>query len=145
MTDERVIGDRGRLPWKIPEEMRLFMKITAGATVIMGRKTFDSVGILKGRKNIVISRALGKVDGADVCNGLMEGIEKARSYKREVFVIGGAEIFAEAIPIADKMYLSYIKKDYPGDAFFPEFDEAEWRVEERRDYREFEQVVYTRR
>ena len=119
MTKKRIIGNRGKLPWNMPEEMRLFTNITSGKTVIMGRRTFESIGILKGRKNIVITKTLSRMKEADVCRNLDEGVERARSHGREIFVIGGAEIFAQAISFADRMYLSYIKKDYPGDALFP--------------------------
>lgn len=144
MTRRRVIGNGGKLPWNIPEEMGLFAKITSGNTVIMGRKTFDSIGILKGRRNIIITRGMERIEGADVCRSVDKALEKARSYGGETFIIGGGEIFAETIGLADRMYLSYIRRDYPGDTLFPKFGRDEWVVKERKEYKEFEQVIYAR-
>lgn len=145
MTGERVIGREGRLPWNIPDEMELFNRITLAATVLMGRKTFESTGRLNGRRNVIVSRVLGAVDGANVCRSVSEGLGVAASYGLEVFIIGGAEIFSQTIGIADRMYLSYIKREYVGDTFFPEFDEREWKERSRSDYKEFEQRVYARK
>ena len=144
MTKRRVIGKGGRLPWNIPEEASLFKKTTEGSVVIMGRKTFLDVGVLSGRKTIVVSRTLGARKGIEVCGSLGEALEKAGDYGREIFIIGGGEIFAQSLNLADRMYISYIRKDYDGDAFFPEFDEQSWKAVERKDYEEFEQVVYVR-
>lgn len=145
MTKERVIGNKGRLPWNIPEEMELFTKITTGNTVIMGRRTFDSIGVLENRNNIVVTKRKIRIEGAEVCNDIDSSLEIGEGYGREIFVIGGAEIFGETVPIADKMYISYIKKNYPGDAFFPEFSEKDWKVYQRKEYVEFEQTIYVRR
>lgn len=145
MTRKRVIGKEGRIPWDIPEEMALFRRITSKGTVIMGRKTFESVGMLKGRENIVLSRKAKRMGGAKVCNNLEDALKLARTYGRDIFIIGGAEVFGEALGIADRLYLSYIKKEYEGDAFFPRFETGKWIVERRKDYRDFEQVVYSRK
>ncbi|HUB92651.1 MAG TPA: dihydrofolate reductase [Candidatus Saccharimonadales bacterium] len=145
MTRKRVIGIGGRLPWNIPEETALFRRITLGSTMIMGRKTFEETGILGGRKSIVVTRTVDRIAGVVVCRSLEEAIEKARAYHREIFIIGGGEIFSEAIGLADRMYLSYIKKDYQGDTFFPKFDRRDWVAESRKDYKEFRHVVYLRR
>lgn len=145
MTRNRVIGKDGHLPWNIKEEKALFKKITLGSTVIMGRKTFESVGLLKDRRNIIVSRTVRKIDGADVCGSLEEAVGKASGYGTEIFIIGGGEIFAEAIGLADRMYLSYIRKDYKGDTFFPEFDQREWKIKARKRFKDFEQIVYVKK
>lgn len=145
MTKKRVIGKEGRMPWDIPEENALFKKTVLGSVLIMGRKTFEETGILKGCKTIVVTRTINRIDGVDVCRCLEDAIEKARTYRKEIFIIGGGAIFAQAINLADRMYLSFIKKDYPGDVFFPKFDLEDWTVEEREDYKRFERIAYVRK
>ena len=83
--------------------------------------------------------------GIDVCKTIDEALEKARSYGKDIFIIGGSSIYKQTMPLADKMYISYVKKEYDGDVFFPEFDENAWNVENREDYPEFELVVYARK
>lgn len=139
----KVIGKDGRLPWDIPEELNHFRKLTRGGTIIMGRKTYESIGHpLPGRPNIVVSRSAGKVPGCEVAGSVPEAVEMAKKHRRDIFIIGGAQIARESFALADTMMLSYIRKDYPGDTFFPEFAEKDWAVEERRDFPEFEFVVY---
>ena len=146
MTKRRVIGKNNTLPWNIPEELQHFRTATLNSTVIMGRKTYDSIGrLMPKRHNIIVSRSSLQIPGADVCASLNEAIKKAKAYNKTIFIIGGAQIFKEAIPIADKIYLSYIKKDYDGDTYFPEFDENKWIVEKKEDHQEFEFVVYVRK
>jgi dihydrofolate reductase len=145
MTKNRVIGKNNALPWNIPEELQHFRTKTLDSTVIMGRKTYDSIGrLMPKRHNIIISRSSPNIPGADVCPSLDEAIKKAKTYNKTIFIIGGAQIFKEALPIADKMYLSFIKKDYDGDTYFPEFDKSEWTIEKREDHEEFEFIIYTR-
>lgn len=145
MTRDRVIGKDNRMPWHIPEESRHFRKLTTGHTLIWGRKTFESVGRLPKRNILVVSRSLaGETEGVDVCRTLDEAIRKARSYGKEIFIAGGAEIYRQALPLADKLYLSYIKKDYDGDTCFPEFDEREWEVVREEDHPDFVFVEYRR-
>src|SRR3989338_5242596 len=130
LTKNHVIGNENRLIWNIPEDMRNFRKVTSGNVVVMGRKTYDSIGKpLPNRHNIVISRSQKNIPGVDVCNTLADAIEKGKSYGKEIFIIGGATIYGQALPLADKMILSWVKREYEGDAFFPEFDEGEWTVE----------------
>lgn len=147
MTRKRVIGKNNQLPWDIPEEMKHFRSLTKGGVCIMGRKTFESIGSkpLPNRKLIVVSHSLGAVEGVDVFRTVEEAVKKAKSYDGQIFILGGAQIYEKTIPIADKMYISYIKKDYEGDTRFPEFDEDDWKVEKRVDHPEFEFVVYSRK
>jgi len=142
MTKRRVIGRNNALPWNIPEELQHFRTQTLNSTVIMGRKTYDSIGrLMPKRHNIIVSRSSPNIPGADVCSSLDEALKKAKTYNKTTFIIGGAQIFKEALPIADKMYLSFIKKEYDGDTFFPEFDESRWTIEKREEHQEFEFVV----
>lgn len=147
MTRNRVIGiGENKLPWRIDEEVRVYRNIIQGSTVIMGRSTFNAYGKpIPGCNNIVVSHSMPKTEGVDVCGSFEEAIEKANGYGKETFVLGGAAIFAAALPVADRMIISYIKRDYPGDKFFPEFDLNDWEVERRHDYYEFQQVIYLRR
>ena len=143
---KKAIGKNNQLPWNIPEELAYFRKTTLGATVIMGRKTYDSVGRpMPKRHNIVITRQKGLViPGVDICNTLSEALELAKKHETEIFVIGGAEIYAMALPYADKMYLSFVKKEYEGDTFFPEWDHSLWEMESNEDKGEWECCVYKR-
>lgn len=145
MTKEKqVIGKGNKLPWNIPEELAYFRKTTLGATVIMGRKTYDSVGRpMPKRHNIVVTRQKELViNGVDICHSLPEAIELAKKDGQEIFIIGGEEIYRQGIPYADKMYLSFIKKEYGGDTFFPEWDHSSWKMERNEDKGEWECCVY---
>ena len=148
MTARRVIGKDGRMPWRIPEESKLFQKLTTGNVVVMGRKTFASIGgaPLRNRENIVISRTLpAETDGVTVCRSLDEGLERAAAFGKEVFIMGGAEIYRQTLPHANRMYLSLVKKDYDGDEFFPAFDENDWVVTGAEDRPDFVFTVYERK
>ncbi len=146
MSKNRVIGKENRLPWHISDDLKNFKRLTTGNTIIMGRKTFESIGRpLPNRNNIVISASMSSIPGIDVCKTVDEGIAKAKSYGKEIFVIGGAQIYGQMIPFAEKMYISHVKAEHEGDVFFPEFDKNEWEIERKEDYPEFELVVYVRK
>ena len=145
MTKNRVIGKEGRLPWDIPEELNNFRKLTVDSTVVMGRKTYDSIGHpLPKRNNIVISRSMEPVEGIDICSSIEEALEKAKSYGKEIFIIGGSGIYAAFMPYVDKLYISWIKADYEGDTLFPEFED-DWEAESREDRGSYEFVIYKRK
>jgi dihydrofolate reductase len=148
MTERgRIIGKNGRLPWNIPEELNTFRSATRGATVIMGRKTFEETGLLPGRKTIVVTRSMNDIEGADVCRTLEMAVGKAKGYGKEIFVIGGGEIFSETLrkELVDRMVLSYIKDEYQGDTRFPEFDESKWKKSPREDHERFYRITYMKR
>jgi dihydrofolate reductase len=128
LARNRVIGAGNRLPWHLPEDLARFKRLTLGAPVIMGRKTRESIGRpLPGRRNIVVTRAAGAAwDGCIVARSLAEALALADD-AGEAFVIGGAELYAQALPGADRMHLTLIDADYAGDAWFPEFDPGAWR------------------
>ena len=144
---KHVIGKNNKLPWSIPEELEKFRGFTKGNTVIMGRRTFESVGSkpLPNRNNIVVSASLQPQKSVEVARTIKEAIEKAKSYVKDIYIIGGAKIYEQSFQYADKMYISYIKEEYDGDTFFPEFSEADWEIERKEDYKDFEFVVYRRR
>lgn len=124
-----VIGSGGKLPWHLPEDLRFFKRLTTGHCIAMGRKTFDSVGRpLPERTNLVISRnATLEVPGVVVVRSLEAAVEAARERgESELFVVGGGDIYALALPRADRLYLTRVDVEPPGDAHFPRFDEAAW-------------------
>jgi dihydrofolate reductase len=125
MTQSRVIGVQNRLPWHIPEDLKRFKKLTHGHPVIMGRKTFESIGRpLPGRTNIVVTRSKEyRSQGIVVAHSLAEAISFGENSPgaNEIFVIGGAELFRESLPEAQRIYLTEIQWPYEGDTFFPLF------------------------
>lgn len=129
MAENRVIGSRGRLPWHLPEDMRRFKSLTTGHTVIMGRKTFETLRQpLPQRRNILITSNRGyRVDGAEVVHSLDEALALARN-ESEVFIAGGGQVYRLALPLASRIYLTVVHATYDGDAFFPEFPTADWSL-----------------
>jgi len=134
VAKNRVIGIEGKLPWHLPEDLKRFKKLTLGHVLVMGRKTFDSIGRpLPGRTTIVVTRqpdwepASGPSPQVVRAGGLEEALTKAAAIDPEVFVVGGGEVYAEALPVADAMVLTWVDAEPAGDAFFPEVDWAAWR------------------
>lgn len=137
IAEDRVIGNKGQIPWHISDDLKLFKKNTLGHTVIMGRKTFDSIGKpLSGRRNIIISNTLLPFVGAEVYSTLLQAL-KVCAEDAIVFIIGGARLYAEALPLADELLISRVKGSYPGDTFFPVYDEDQWQCVETIDFQEF--------
>jgi dihydrofolate reductase len=124
MDRNRVIGVAGEMPWRLPDDLKRFRRLTEGGTVVMGRKTFESIGRpLPGRRNVVVTRR-GEfgADGVQVVSSLNDALQDG------VFVIGGGEVYTQALPQADRMELTLVDVDLPrGDAYFPAWDTAEWR------------------
>ena len=128
-----VIGRQGRLPWQLPEDLRHFKRLTLGHPVIMGRKTWESLGgrALPGRDNIVVSaRQAYEAPGAAVATSLEAALALCLG-EPVAFVIGGRRLFAEALPLAAGLVLTEIQRDFPGDARFPEYDRSKWRETQR--------------
>ena len=123
------IGDKNTLLWHIKEDMRFFRTTTSGHPVIMGRKTFESLGSkpLPKRTNIVITRAEREFDGALTAHSLQEAIRMAGD-DEEIFIMGGAQIYREALPVVDRMYITHVGRDYEGDTVFPEIDYSKWKL-----------------
>ncbi|MFH1024889.1 MAG: dihydrofolate reductase [Planctomycetota bacterium] len=131
LASNRVIGRDGKIPWRLPEDLRRFKRLTTGHAVVMGRKTWESIGKpLPDRRNIVISRR------ADF--PLPQGVHRAENFEAalnlcraaaetNVFVIGGAEVYRAALPLADEMHLTCLDRAVEGDVVFPEWNPAEWR------------------
>ena len=123
------IGDKNSLLWHIKEDMRFFRTTTSGHPVIMGRKTFESLGSkpLPKRTNIVITRADREFEGALTAHSLEEAIRMAGE-DEEIFVMGGAQIYREALSVVDRMYITVVERDYEGDTSFPDVDYSEWKL-----------------
>lgn len=123
-----IIGKGGKLPWHIPEDMSHFRSVTMSHAVIMGRKTYESIGKpLVRRRNIVISSSLKEIPGCEVVSTIEGGIELARCSDNEPRIIGGRGIYASTIALATDIYLTEVIKEYDGDEFFPEFNRLEWK------------------
>ena len=123
------IGEKNSLLWHIKEDMRFFRTTTSGHPVIMGRKTFESLGSkpLPKRTNIVITRADREFEGALTAHSLEEAIRMAGE-DEEIFVMGGAQIYREALSVVDRMYITVVERDYEGDTSFPEIDFSQWEL-----------------
>ncbi|MFH2020015.1 MAG: dihydrofolate reductase [archaeon] len=125
MGKNREIGLKNDLPWHLPEDLLHFKKITAGKPVIMGLRTYESLGRpLPGRKNIVINFSKIDIPGCTVVTSIQESLDLVN--KEDAFIIGGASIYKQFLPYADKLYITYIDHDFLADTFFPDFDIDEW-------------------
>jgi dihydrofolate reductase len=140
MADNRVIGRDGGLPWRIPADLKHFKAKTMGKPIVMGRRTFDSIGKpLPGRPNIVVTRGTAAFpDGVDVADSADAALDIAQQRAGEtgadeIMIIGGATLYEELLQRADRLYLTEIHDAVDGDTFFPEFDAAVWREVERED------------
>jgi dihydrofolate reductase len=128
LARNRTIGLDNAMPWRLPEDLKRFRRLTMGHAVIMGRKTFESIGTpLSGRNNIVISRSREWSRPGCVVVHTLEAALAAAGRSSDVFVIGGAQIYALALPHAQRLHMTEIERDFDGDAFFPEFDRSLWR------------------
>ncbi|MFH2203859.1 MAG: dihydrofolate reductase [Elusimicrobiota bacterium] len=136
MSENRVIGRDNRLPWHISEDLKRFKRITTGHAVIMGRKTYESIGqLLPNRTNIIMTRDRKyEREGAVVVHSFDEAIRRSKG--DEVFVIGGEEIYRRAIQRADRIYLTLIHDELIGDAYFPEFQPTDYTVTEQKRFAE---------
>jgi dihydrofolate reductase len=129
-----VIGRENRLPWRLPDDLQRFKALTIGRTVVMGRKTYESIGRpLPGRRNVVVTHQPEyRVAGATVMHGLDEALGVAAG-DEVVFVAGGGSLYAQALPLADRLYLTEVETAVAGgDTFFPAIDPARWRLVERK-------------
>ena len=135
MDRNRLIGDGERLPWRLPADLRRFRALTIGKPIIMGRRTHESIGrALPGRKNIVLSRAPDfEPPGCVVVRDLDEAISVCDGAD-ELMVIGGAQIYAEALPRTHRMYLTLLDGSFSGDTWFPDYDQQQWREISRENH-----------
>jgi dihydrofolate reductase len=133
MAKNRTIGINNTLPWRCPEDLKHFKVLTMGHHMIMGRKTFDSIGKpLPGRTTVVVTRNQSlKIEGCIIAHSLYEAIS-ACSGDDEIFIVGGAELYTQALPLADTLYLTEIQQDIIGDAHFPDFNLKHWQETSRQ-------------
>jgi len=142
----RALGRGNDLIWKIPEDMERFKKLTTGHPVIMGRKTYESIGRpLPNRTNIVVTRDTGYVAaGCVIAHSVDEALEKARAVEqKEIFIIGGSYIFNEALPHTNRLYLTLVDSDEEGDVYFPEYEKEFTHELEREDHQTSDGLHYT--
>ena len=146
MAKNNVIGIKNGLPWDLPADMKHFRETTSGKTVIMGARTFESIGkALPKRRNIVITLDKNQIaEGAEIVFSLDEAIESCKN-EGEVMIIGGASIYRQFLPKAQRVYLTVIDGEFEGDAFFPEMDMNEWKIvnEEKHEADEKNSHPYT--
>lgn len=149
MTKSRVIGKDGKLPWHLSEDLKLFKAHTTGNIVIMGRKTFDSIGrALPNRRNIVVSKSIRedeKVTGVEYFPDLEHAVAAAQDGEGRIFIIGGASIYHQMIEKADRLYISLVDGDFEGDTFFPEIKETVWKVVATEPHTGFTLNIYERK
>lgn len=141
MSSNRVIGLNNQMPWHLSADLKKFKTITMGAPILMGRKTYESIGRpLPGRTNIVISRnpaylpstGAGQEQDCLVFNDIDKALESCRD-RDEIFIIGGADFYRSMLPVADTLYLTQIHREFAGDTFFPEIDPEQWLEVARED------------
>ncbi len=138
MGRNRVIGLNNKMPWHLPADLQFFKETTFGSPIIMGRKTYDSIGRpLPGRKNIILSRDENlKIEGCIVVSSLVRALEIAQAdsqekEKEDVFITGGAHLYEKFINDADRLYLTLIDEEFEGDTFFPDYTQYQWKEVER--------------
>ncbi len=158
VAENRVIGKDNDLVWRLPDDMKYFMETTRGYHVIMGRKNYESIPHkfrpLPNRTNLIVTRQKNyQAEGCIITHSIAEALAYSRAHgQQEVFIIGGGQIYRQALPLADKLYLTEIKHSFAGDAFFPEFDKTQWQetsrlahpVDDRHQYA-FDFVIYERK
>ena len=154
MASNRCIGIDNKMPWHISEDFKHFKRLTIGKPCIMGRKTFESIVAqlgkpLPGRENLIVSRSGFSYEGAHSYVSLEDAIEAAKTMAEkdgleEICVVGGAQIYAQALPFADRLELTLVHKEVEGDAFFPEFSVDEWQEVWREDHKGDPAFSFTR-
>jgi dihydrofolate reductase len=154
MDANRLIGKDNQLPWHLPQDLAYFKKTTLNHKIVMGRKTFESIGRpLPGRENIIVTRDQNySQEECLVLHSIEDIIELSDQSDEEIFVIGGAEIFQQILPYSDRLYITHIYHEFDGDTFFPETKEEEWEMvksekgirDEKNPY-DYEFVVYEKK
>jgi len=136
ISENNVIGKDNKLIWHLPADLINFKNLTMNHHIIMGRKTFESIGkALPGRTSVIITKDKNyKVDGCKIANSVEEAIEVSKN-DSEVFIIGGAEIYRQSMHVADRIYLTKINHDFDGDVFFPEIKTTQWKVLSKKNFK----------
>lgn len=151
MDENRLIGKDNQLPWHLPQDLAYFKRMTMNHKIVMGRKTYESIGRpLPGRENIILTRNRSyKMDGCKVLHSIEEILELSKNTDENIFVIGGAEIFKEILPYSDRLYMTHIHHNFEGDTFFPQLKDTDWEtvsvesgIKDMKNPYEFDFVVY---
>lgn len=144
MAENRVIGKENKLIWHLPADLKHFKNLTTGHPIIMGRKTYESIGKpLPNRTNIIITRQADfEAEGCLIAHSLSEALMMAQQMDAEIFVIGGAEIYKQALFLADTIYLTEVHHAFEGDTFFPEIDDLLWQETSREEHQADEKNPY---
>ena len=134
ISENHVIGKDNKLLWYLPNDLKHFKDITTGHTVIMGRKTYESVGKpLPKRRNIIITRQDITIEGCEVVSSIEAAVALCKD-EEEVFIVGGAEIYKQSMHLTNRIYLTIVHKEFDGDSFFPEIAKSEWHEVHHEDY-----------
>ena len=143
MDQNRLIGHGDELPWKLPADLRHFRRHTTGKPILMGRKTYESIGRpLPKRRNLILTRRVGwQAEGTEVFHSLEDACDAVRS-ENELMVIGGAHVYGAMLPKSDRMLLTIIHARFSGDVFFPQFEPADWLIADREDHQPDETNQY---
>ena len=146
MAKNRVIGADNRIPWHLPNELKLFKSLTMGHHIVMGRRTYESIGrLLPGRTTVIVTRQKDyAVEGAVVAHSVREAIDACKG-DDEIFVIGGADLFRETLPVADRLYLTTVDAEPEGDTFMPAFDDSQWNETSAKSFDRDEKHAYSYR
>lgn len=151
MTNCNIIGNDGKLIWQMKEDMKLFKENTIEQTVIMGKNTWGSIPTkfrpLPKRNNIVISRSLSELVGVEVANSIEESLKIAKNHNKEIFCIGGAQIYKEFLEknLVEVLHISWVKKNYDGNIYFPKIDFNNWKEIEKKEFEEFTYKKYIKK
>ena len=149
IADDGTIGDKGKIPWHIRDDLKRFKRLTIGHPIIMGRKTYESIGKpLPGRTNIVLTkdRGFAAAPGVLKFESLDAAVEHCRRHREEiVFVIGGGEVYRQALPLAQKLFVTEVHRTVAGDTKFPDYDRSQWQEVGRENGSEHSFVEYVRR
>jgi dihydrofolate reductase len=143
MAKNRIIGAGGKIPWHLPNELQLFKRVTMGHHIVMGRKTYESIGrLLPGRTTVIVTRQRDyAIPGAKIAHTLEQAIALCAG-DSEIFVIGGGELYRAAMPLADRLYLTVVDAEPAGDTQMPEFDAAQWRLHSTEQFRRDERHAH---
>ena len=134
ISENRAIGKDNKLLWRLPADLKHFKEITTGHTIIIGRKTFESVGRpLPNRRNIIITRQPLFIEGCEVVNSIDAALALCAG-ENEVFIVGGTEIYRQSLHLTNRIYLTVVHKEFEGDSFFPEINKGEWKEVSREDH-----------
>ncbi|MGG0384517.1 type 3 dihydrofolate reductase [Priestia filamentosa] len=144
MDDNNLIGKDNALPWYLPADLAYFKKVTTNHTIVMGRKTYESIGRpLPNRQNVVLTHSTSfQEDGVTVIHSLDELKEMANHSNEELFIIGGARLYEQLLPVADRLYVTHIRATFDGDTHFPAFLKKEWKIIDSKEHKKDEKNAY---